>query len=325
MANAASMPLHVFIKRVAPAGLAAYEGESYAKLELSSLSLDVSDLAKRACAEFPRWGTDAGQLQLILVTHKGLRKPSADAEAGAKPLEEPAELLSKLGVRSGAWLLARAPPTPGTSTATGASLTRARGLGADADAGAYLARRGCAPGPNPPARPRQQHHPPQRPSLLGDGDLASSLARIEESLRLLPAIKLMLTTENMATARLSDVKYEDQARLKMPTILLTRCGLEVVDGDDASRSALGGLEWDFRTPVLIASTAPTKSNSEAGLFDIFPRKPCYVRPARIHARHVTPTTFGGASEASPAHYFAIFEITGAGLGRVGRRTREPGV
>jgi len=119
---------------------------------------------------------------------------------------------------------------------------------------------------------------------------------------------VQLLSEDAGTTVLSDAEYEDQARLKMPAILLERCGLEVVRGADASRSALAGLEWDFRVPVLIASTAPNP-NAVTGTFEVFPRKPHYVRPDAIAARHVTPTKVATAAEAPAAHYLVIFEMT----------------
>lgn len=106
-AAAAPAPLVVFIKRTAPAAFPAYEGEAFAKLVLPT-GADVSDLVARACAQF-FWGPPT-RAQLLLVPHEGLRKPSADAEAAAVLLDEPALPLADVGVCSGSWLLARVSP-----------------------------------------------------------------------------------------------------------------------------------------------------------------------------------------------------------------------
>jgi hypothetical protein len=65
------------------------------------------------------------------------------------------------------------------------------------------------------------------------------------------------------------------------------------------------MQWDFRAPVTVASTAP-QPNAETKQFEIFPSKPYYCRPPRIAAREVTPTKFNGT-----ANYFALFETTTA--------------
>jgi hypothetical protein len=151
--------------------------------------------------------------------------------------------------------------------------------------------------------------PAPPPNAGGGGfDLAAAFARLETATTLLARISARLLAEDSATTILSDAEYEDMARLKLPSILLDRCGLEVVRGADASRTVLAGLEWDFRVPVLVAATAPNP-NAERGAFEVFPNKAHYERPAAVPARIVTPTKVGTAAEPPPAHYLAIFEMT----------------
>ena len=51
---------------------------------------DVSDLAARVVAAFPRWGVaDAGQVRLFLAAAGGEDEPSAAAEAGALAAASP--------------------------------------------------------------------------------------------------------------------------------------------------------------------------------------------------------------------------------------------
>jgi len=92
---------YVYIKRTG-GGL----DEVYAPLCIDELS-SVGLLAERACAKFPRWETDAGQVRLFLVRHVGVRKPPVEVEASAAQLDEPALSLFDAGVVSGSWLLAR--------------------------------------------------------------------------------------------------------------------------------------------------------------------------------------------------------------------------
>jgi hypothetical protein len=70
------------------------------------------------------------------------------------------------------------------------------------------------------------------------------------------------------------------------------------------------MQWDFRAPVTVASTAP-QPNAETKQFEIFPSKPYYCRPPRIAAREVTPAKFNGAPQPPAANYFALFETTTA--------------
>ena len=77
----------------------------------------------------------------------------------------------------------------------------------------------------------------------------------------------------------------------------------VARGADVSRAGLEGQEWDFRAPVLISATAP-HPNGEPDVFEIFPRKPFYVRPEAVEVRRMTPTKFSGEASPPEAHYLA---------------------
>ena len=95
---------YVFIKRAS----APVDGDVYAKLAMRAGDA-VTDLAERACAKFPRWGADAGQVRLYLVPHSldADEPPSADEEARAAELTRPHWTLGRAGIVSGSWLLAR--------------------------------------------------------------------------------------------------------------------------------------------------------------------------------------------------------------------------
>ena len=86
-------------------------GEVYAELELRADDT-TARLAARACREFPRWGVDAGQVQLFLVAAAGVDEPDSAGELAAlsRARLQAAWPLASAGVGSGAWLLARVPP-----------------------------------------------------------------------------------------------------------------------------------------------------------------------------------------------------------------------
>ena len=70
----------------------------------------VSRLAKRACAEFPHWGVNAGQIALYLVAAGGSKEPSGEAISAVLSSGERLGVgwsLEEAGIPSGAWLVAR--------------------------------------------------------------------------------------------------------------------------------------------------------------------------------------------------------------------------
>jgi hypothetical protein len=105
-----------FIKRV---GGAAFEEESFAKLQLGGCA-DVADVAVRVCKEFPHWGVHAEQVCLFLAAGGGEVRPPALA-AAANPAARLGEglTLDRAGITPGSWLLARVPPP--AAAACGAS------------------------------------------------------------------------------------------------------------------------------------------------------------------------------------------------------------
>ena len=79
---------------------------SFAKMEIRA-GEDISDLAKRACAEFPSWKADSAQLSLYLVAAGGKDMPSSSAVDSARHLDQIGWSLEDAGISSGAWLVAR--------------------------------------------------------------------------------------------------------------------------------------------------------------------------------------------------------------------------
>ena len=79
---------------------------SFAKMEIHAGD-DISDLAKRACAEFPSWKADSAQLSLYLVAAGGDDMPPTSAVVSARHLDQVGWSLSRAGISSGAWLVAR--------------------------------------------------------------------------------------------------------------------------------------------------------------------------------------------------------------------------
>jgi hypothetical protein len=69
----------------------------------------IARLVKRACAEFPHWGT-ADTLSLYLVAPEGDNIPSFSAMYSARLLEEVGWSLTRAGISSGAWLAVRKIP-----------------------------------------------------------------------------------------------------------------------------------------------------------------------------------------------------------------------
>ena len=79
---------------------------SFAKMETRAGD-DISDLAERACVKFPSWKADSSQLSLYLVAAGGDDLPPPSAVDSARHLDQIGWSLSRAGISSGAWLVAR--------------------------------------------------------------------------------------------------------------------------------------------------------------------------------------------------------------------------
>ena len=82
---------------------------SFAKMETRAGD-DISDLAERACVKFSHWGVNAGQIFLHLVAAGGDEEPAEKAISVV--LSSGGRLgvgwsLTRAGISSGAWLVAR--------------------------------------------------------------------------------------------------------------------------------------------------------------------------------------------------------------------------
>jgi hypothetical protein len=141
--------------------------------------------------------------------------------------------------------------------------------------------------------------------------LAQQSAAIEQLPRRIAAT-LAEADELGATASvMSDAQYEEDSRNWLPSQLLLRCGLVVVENVAVQRTNFVGLEWDFRAPVVLARTEPNP-NLELGVFEVFPSgTPAYLRPPIVDPHYLTPTKFSSADHPPSAQYFALFEFTTA--------------
>ena len=91
--------------------LATAKEDVFAKIYYSP-GQDVSDVVALACAKFPRWRLDAGQVRLHPVTVSGTEPSEEEIGAAWAPGTQP--LAVSAAVTSGAWLVA-VPTTPGSS------------------------------------------------------------------------------------------------------------------------------------------------------------------------------------------------------------------
>ena len=67
----------------------------------------IGHLAERACIKFPSWKADSAQISLYLVAAGGDDLPTPSAVDSARHLDQIGWSLSRAGVSSGAWLVAR--------------------------------------------------------------------------------------------------------------------------------------------------------------------------------------------------------------------------
>jgi len=67
----------------------------------------ISRLAERACVKFSHWGVNAGQISLYLVAAGGDDLPTLSAVDSARHLDQIGWSLTRAGISSGAWLVAR--------------------------------------------------------------------------------------------------------------------------------------------------------------------------------------------------------------------------
>ena len=273
--------------------LATAMDDVFAHLEFFDLSTDISDVASLACSSFSHWQLDAGQVRIYMVAKAGEPKPTSSDIDNAL-LKEPLKITAP--VESGAWLVAK--PTQ--------SIRR------------WLSLFSCF-------RPREETSLQLRLIIALDNALlkeplkitapveSGACPRKETSLQLRLIIALERTLalaedRSFAISVLSDPQYEKDARNWLPSQLLQRCGLVVIDKGRPQRTNLKGLQWG--APVLIAQTEP-HPNLKLGEFEIFPSEtPFYHRPKRVDPRRIAPTKLNSSDDIPPsAHYFALFEIS----------------
>jgi hypothetical protein len=82
---------------------------SFAKMEIRAGD-DIADVADRACAKFTHWGANAGQIALYLAAAGGDEEPAEEAISAMLASDGRLGVgwsLTRAGVSSGAWLVAR--------------------------------------------------------------------------------------------------------------------------------------------------------------------------------------------------------------------------
>jgi uncharacterized coiled-coil protein SlyX len=111
--------------------------------------------------------------------------------------------------------------------------------------------------------------------------------------------------------------YEEKGRAYVMGELETRFGLRAVEGFSPHRlegeiqdSGDKSVEWDFRMPVTVTASPPTRPGKSAD-FIVYPSKSEYVRPLKpLMERRLTPTKATSATPHSQeCHYVVVFEIT----------------
>ena len=79
--------------------------------------------------------------------------------------------------------------------------------------------------------------------------LTQQSAAIEQLPRRIAATLAEADDVGTIASVVSDSQYEEDSRNWLPSQLLQRCGLVVVENIDVQRTNLVGLQWDFRAPV----------------------------------------------------------------------------
>jgi hypothetical protein len=255
---------------------------NFSPVEIFS-SDSVGHVAERASTKF-HWLVSANKIKLFLVnTNFAEAVQSGDESTGisASKLFFGTSLMHA-GISNGSFLLARLPEE---SNIRVASWSR------------YLCS--CM---------WRQH--------TADQLLLAALAQLTAATELLPrrAAEILAESDDLGTiiSLISDPQYEEDSRNWLPSQLLQRCGLVVVENIDVQRTNLVGLQWDFCAPVIFSQTEP-HPNMELDAFEIFPSgTPSYLRPsASVEPRYLTPTKFGGAAHPPSGQYLALFEFTTA--------------
>jgi hypothetical protein len=302
-AAAAARRSFVRVKRAAhaPGGALAYDDESYVPVLLTADVLDVGFLALKICADFPRWGVDAGQVALFLAAPGGTAAPTRREAAAvlgdaAKRLGE-GMALQEAGIVSGAWLLARVPPP----AAPGASLGDAGGA-ADLLAGLVQAL---------PARilalmqAGDRATSPSSPAQRAQGALAV-LAHIDGGVveaEPRPGARAVLTAAQQAQldAAAREDHEEGVVRFMMPVLAALR------------GCARGDVARDACAPVLVNSEhLPWLEHPAGGGLSKLRLKPDLFR---TWAPFIEERVRRGQQGEGPDHVFGV--LAGAALQRAG--------
>jgi hypothetical protein len=262
---------------------------NFAPVEIFS-SDSVGHVAERASTKF-HWLVSANKIKLFLVnTNFAEAVQSGDESTGisASKLFFGTSLMHA-GISNGSFLLARLPEE---SNIRVASWSR------------YLCS--CM----------WRQHTTDQLLLAALAQQNAALAQQTAAMEQLPrrVAQILAESDDLGTiiSVISDPQYEEDSRNWLPSQLLQRCGLVVVENIDVQRTNLVGLQWDFRAPVILARTEP-HPNMELDAFEIFPSgTPSYLRPsASVEPRYLTPTKFGGAAHPPSGQYLALFEFTTA--------------
>ena len=105
------LPSFVYVLRVAPLDAVAYTNEDFATVRTDGAD-SIGALKIRACAAFPNWGVDAGQVTIFHVPNEARARAIQHNPSSAADILNGASLFATDPVGSGSFLLARVPSIP---------------------------------------------------------------------------------------------------------------------------------------------------------------------------------------------------------------------
>ena len=152
--------------------------------------------------------------------------------------------------------------------------------------------------------------------VAGQGAQLSELSRqVAGQGAQLAELRRQLNADYLDVSVATPKVYEEKGRAFVLGELETRFGLRAVEGFSPHRlegeiqdSGDKSVEWDFRMPVTVTASPPTRPGKSAD-FIVYPSKSEYVRPLKpLTERRLTPTK-ATTPHPQECHYVVVFEIT----------------